>query len=225
MSRIRILVADDREGARQGMAAVFAASQPFHFIDAVALKMGVQTAGKHQPDVILVGIPEELDEAKRVISAFKEACPFSLTIAIGCGLQTPSFCELILVGLDGYLPQHLLPGDMTKAVQLSCHSRMLCFPRACLDSNNISADKNHSAPPGQNPDSILTEREREVFKLVVQNYSNKRIASCLFISEPTVKSHIRSIFHKLGVKNRMEAVLLGMHGSKSMRDDAMTINC
>ncbi len=55
--------------------------------------------------------------------------------------------------------------------------------------------------------TILTKREREVFELLVKNFSTKEIADQLFISEKTVRNHISNVMQKLGVKGRIQAVI------------------
>ena len=78
----------------------------------------------------------------------------------------------------------------------------------------------HQAGPiGEAPAEDLTEREREVVRLVARGRSNREIAQDLFISHKTVKTHVSNILSKLGVSNRAEAIALSLQHDLPMRED------
>lgn len=219
---IRLLVIDEQETNRRGMAAVFGAVPGIKFLNAVDTGAGVSMAREYQPDAIICGLPATPREAAELIRSLKEVCPFSLVIAIGDEPPAEYLQTVSKAGADGCLLRQMLPGDLAKAVQLACRAGVFCFPRRCKSS--LTAPP-HDRPAGGggnddgSPGRLLTEREQEIYRLMALGHSNKRIASALFISEPTVKSHIRSILHKLGVNNRMEAVLRGVRGSRTTAVD------
>jgi len=218
--KIRILVIEDQEPHRRGMAALLGAFKRFEFLDALDRQAGVTEASKQQPDVILLGLPENLEDMKELIRCIKDACPFSLVIAVGEEITFEQLRYILEAGIDSYLSRQTIPGNLVSAVGFACSSGMLFFPRGCLKNTDASstrqtADREETSSKAE---SVLTEREIEIFRLMTLNYSNKRIASTLFISEPTVKSHVRSILHKLGAKNRMEAVLIGITTGQTERD-------
>lgn len=92
--------------------------------------------------------------------------------------------------------------QIVDAVELIVAAGMLCLPRFGPEFFKNCNNSNH----GCSLLDTLTEREREVLKFLDKDLSNKDIAAAMYLSESTVKSHLRSIFRKLGVRKRREAL-------------------
>ncbi|HHY31315.1 MAG TPA: response regulator transcription factor [Syntrophaceticus sp.] len=113
--------------------------------------------------------------------------------------------ELVRSGIKGCLPVRLLPKQIVYAVELIVDAGVLCIPRFGQEYNGKRGTTETSLLL-----SSLTRRELDVLSLLGRGHTNQEIASDLYISESTVKSHLRSIFRKLGVKKRHEAQAIAL---------------
>jgi len=101
---------------------------------------------------------------------------------------------------------------LVKAVELTCRAGVFCLPgdykeKFIQSAGALVIDLDQQRAPNSNQNDFLTRREKEILQLVAKDYSNREIASNLFISEPTVKTHVSSILRKLGQKNRSQAIV------------------
>lgn len=180
------------------LAAAFRSSNTFFVLGTFPANEMIETAANHYPDVILWEVNS--DDPLPVISKINNISPFSMFVII---LRDPSeydMFELIRFGIKGCLPARLLPRQIVRAVELIVDAGVLCLPRFDPEHNTRNSSSKNAFLY-----QSLTRREQEVLKLIGQGHSNQEIASALFISESTAKSHLRSIFRKLGIKNRYEA--------------------
>jgi len=174
----------------------------------------IETGISLYPDVILWKVN---GDPIPVISETKAKSPLTRLVIV---LRDPgeyNMTELIRLGLHGCLPLRLLPKQIVSAVELILDAGVLCLPRFGPEYHNkINSQDNHSLL------GSLTKREQEVFTLLKKGQTNSEIASALYISESTVKSHLRSIFRKLGVNKRNEAQLLALQGVNTAGTKAVT---
>jgi DNA-binding NarL/FixJ family response regulator len=110
--------------------------------------------------------------------------------------------EAIRSGAQGYLLKSLDPEDWLEYLRDLIHGSAM--PRAL--AQRILAEFTPPVPHAE-PDLVLTEREREVLHLVASAMTNRQVAAALYISEQTVKNHIKSIMQKLHARNRVELTL------------------
>ena len=188
---------------RECLAAAFKSSDLFHVLGAFPTSDIIKTASDHYPDVVLCEVNS--DDTLPVISKIKDKSPFSRLVIV---LRNPSnynMLELVRFGIKGCLPVRLLPKQIVHAVELIVDAGVLCLPRFGPEYNG--SNNSSVAPPFQ---ETLTRREQEVLASLSKGHSNEEIASTLFISKSTVKSHLRSIFRKLEVRNRNEAQALAL---------------
>ena len=150
------------------------------------------------PDVLLRRV-ENHTEALELIKEIKEVSPFSLVVIIVDNPDYFDIPELISSGMMGCLPIRLRPGQIVAAVELIVAAGIICMPR--LSPRVIDQYRN------SNPDLLLllTSREQEILKMLGQNKSNQEMADELYLSISTVKTHLRSIFRKLGLRSRRDA--------------------
>jgi DNA-binding NarL/FixJ family response regulator len=145
-----------------------------------------------------------------VVWKMEDNCPDDLALSL------PSFCPLPIVivdnpnhcnisyllraGIKGCLPSRLLPIQIVHTIELTVHAGLLCLPRmspeAFQDENSPTADYLKQ----------LTPREIQILRLLGKQASNQEIADTLYISLSTTKSHLRSIYRKLGIHGRSEAI-------------------
>jgi len=194
----RLLICSDSAEWCDCLAAAFENNRRFRLLGTFATPDIVETAANQYPDVILWQV--NTNDPLPVISEINIKSPFSQLVII---LRDPGKYDmqgLIDSGIRGCLPVRLLPQQIVRAVELIVDAGVLCLPRFGPEYNGrkLSADVSSTL-------ELLTKREQDVLSMVSRGNTNQEISSALFISESTVKSHLRSIFRKLGVRKRSEA--------------------
>ncbi|CEO88296.1 response regulator transcription factor [Syntrophaceticus schinkii] len=188
---------------RESLAAAFKKSSIFRVLGTFPTTDIIEIASNNYPDVIILEV--NTDDPLPVISGINVKSPFSQLVII---LHDPSnydMFELVRSGIKGCLPVRLLPKQIVYAVELIVDAGVLCIPRFGQEYNGKRGTTETSLLL-----SSLTRRELDVLSLLGRGHTNQEIASDLYISESTVKSHLRSIFRKLGVKKRHEAQAIAL---------------
>ena len=204
---IRVLVADDQSMVRAGFRMLLGGEDDIEVVaEAANGREAVDKAARFRPTVVLMDIrmPEldGLEATRRILAADPEARVLILTTF---DLDEYVY-EALAAGASGFVlkddpPEQLLAairtvaaGDalLSPAITKRVIARFVRTPRA-------------TPPPGLDE---LTTRERDVFRLVAQGLSNPEIAQQLFIGETTVKTHVTHILRKLGLRDRVQAVVV-----------------
>jgi DNA-binding NarL/FixJ family response regulator len=193
--RIRVLVADDHSILRQGLVSLIEDRADMTVAgEASNGREAVELWKKHRPDVTLLDLrmPEldGVDTIKAIRADNENARIIILTTFDG----DEDIYRAIQAGAKGYLLK-----DVPREGLLDC-VRRVHRGDTCVPVNLAAKLAQRVSRP------TLSQREIDVLKLMAQGKSNKEIGSALFISEGTVKSHLKRIFGKLGVISRTEAV-------------------
>ena len=197
---IRVLLVDDHDVVRRGLAALLAGAVGFTVVgDAADGAEAVSLAAEHTPDVILMDLSmpgmDGVEATKRIVADHADARVVVLT--------SFSDRERILDALDagavGYLLKDVEPDELFRGVQAAARGESPLAPKA--------ASALLSARAESRPSAELTAREREVLGLLAEGLANKHIARRLGIAEKTVKAHLTSVFQRIGVTDRTQAAL------------------
>jgi len=199
---IKILLVDDHAVVRSGLSKFLMVNKDFKLVgEASDGEEAVQLTALYRPDVILMDLMmpgvDGITATRRIHTKYPEVKIIALT----------SFSEQNMVegalqaGAAGYLQKNVAAVELANAIRSANAGRMTLSPEAA----QVLAE---SLTQPHIPGSDLTEREREVMRLMVDGCNNNEIASRLVISLGTVKFHISNIFQKLGVDSRVEAVKL-----------------
>jgi NarL family two-component system response regulator LiaR len=197
---IRILLVDDHDMVRRGLAVFLLAYDDFELVGEAA--NGVEALDKCaelQPDVVLMDLMmPEMDgiEATQVI---RQRHPATQVIALTSFNEEKLVEAALQAGAIGYLFKNVSVDELAAAIRAARVGRPTLAPEATEILINSTT---RPQPPGQD----LTEREREVLKLLVEGLNNPEIATRLCVSRSTVKTHVSHILAKLGVTSRLEAV-------------------
>ncbi|MGH3050549.1 MAG: LuxR C-terminal-related transcriptional regulator, partial [Gaiellaceae bacterium] len=113
----------------------------------------------------------------------------------------------IRAGASGFLLKDVQPADLTDAIRLVASGNALLAPTVTRRLLERFAAERPEHPTALLPSS-LTEREREILRLLASGLSNAEIAGSLVLSETTVKTHVSNLLRKLGVRDRVQAVIL-----------------
>jgi DNA-binding NarL/FixJ family response regulator len=204
---IRVLVADDQSMVRAGFRMLLGGEED---IDVVAEAdngaEAVTKAARFQPTVVLMDIrmPEldGLEATRQILAADPEARVLILTTF---DLDEYVY-EALGAGASGFVLKDDPPEQLLAAIRTVARGDALLSPGVTKRVIKQFAHGTRSAAPEAYDE--LTEREQEVFRLIARGLSNAEIGQELFISETTVKTHVTRILQKLGLRDRVQAVVL-----------------
>lgn len=200
--RIRVLTVDDHELVRDGMAFLLS---PYEDIEVVGKALdgeeAIRLCGELQPDVVLMDMLLPGIDGAEATQAIRSQYPEVQVLALTSFYDENLVSRAIQAGVIGYL----LKGVSMDELAAGIRSTIAGQPSMALEAVQALAQ---AAQSGEKPGRDLTPRERDVLRLLVEGKSNAQIATSLQISLPTVKSHVSSIFPKLGVSSRAEAASL-----------------
>ena len=206
---IRVLIADDQALLRGGFRMILESQKDIEVVgEAADGREALEQANALEPDVVLMDIRmPELDglEATRQLVG-GDGAPRVLILTT-FDLDEYVY-EAMKAGASGFLLKEVRPEQLADAVRVVAAGETLVAPAI---TRRLIEEFVRRRPPGSGtpPEvSELTERELEVFKLVARGLSNSEIAAMLFLSEATVKTHITHVLAKLGLRDRVQVVVL-----------------
>ena len=206
---IRVLVVDDHALFRRGLEMVLAQEPDIEVVGeasdgAEALAKAMDTT----PDIVLMDVRMPKRGGIDACTAIKDAVPSTNVIMLTISDEEADLYDAIKAGATGYLLKEISIEEVASAIRAVYGGQSLISPSMAskLLSEFASMIK-RSDDRQQVPAPRLTDREMEVLKLVAKGMNNRDIAKELFISENTVKNHIRNILEKLQLHSRMEAVV------------------
>jgi len=203
MSLKRVLLVDDSLLARRAVRTLLRRDSGLTVIgEAEDGSQALALARELRPDLILMDINMPRCDGLLATRLIKRELPQTVVVMLTVSDDASDLFEAIRSGAQGYLLKSLEPEEWLKYLRDLMQGAAM--PRAL--AQRILAE---FAPPvgPREPDLALTEREREVLRLVASAMTNKEVATELHISEQTVKNHIKSIMQKLHAKNRVELTL------------------
>ena len=169
-----------------------------------ATELAISTA----PDVILLDVRMPRRTGVEACRAIKEAVPATKIIMLTVSDEEADLYESVKNGAAGYLLKDSSIEEVAQAVRVVNEGQSLISPSMAVKL--IDEFKQMAKPERQGPALRLTERELEVLRMVAKGLNNREVAKQLFISENTVKNHVRNILEKLQLHSRMEAVMYAM---------------
>ena len=204
---IRVLVVDDQSMVRAGFRMLLADEADIEVVaEASNGKEAVEKAARFDPTVVLMDIRmPELDglEATRRILA---ADPAARVLVLTTFDLDEYVYEALRAGASGFVLKDDPPEQLIAAVRTVASGDALLSPAVTKRVIGAFTRMPRPAPPRELDD--LSAREREVFRLVARGLSNAQIGKELFIGETTVKTHVTHILSKLGLHDRVQAVVL-----------------
>jgi DNA-binding NarL/FixJ family response regulator len=207
----RVLVVDDQGLVRAGFRMILEAQPDMEVVgEAVDGVEAVETARRLRPDVVLMDIRmPRLDglEATRRLAGPGVADPVKVLILTTFDLDEYVY-EALRAGASGFLLKDVRREDLVAAVRVVAAGEALLAPS--ITKRLIDEFARRPRPVATSPAAleVLTAREREVLGLMSRGHSNAEIAAELVISEQTVKTHVGNVLAKLGLRDRIHAVIL-----------------
>jgi DNA-binding NarL/FixJ family response regulator len=207
---IRVLVVDDQELVRLGFCVILDAADGITVVgEAANGEAAVSQVAAHEPDVVLMDIRMPgMDglEATRQITRGPSAAP-KVVMLTTFDLDDYVY-EALRAGASGFLLKDSPRHDLIAAVRAAAAGDALLAPSVTRRLIEAFARRPPETSPSPSQLASLTVRERDVLLLLARGRSNAEIAVGLFVSEATVKTHVGNVLAKLGLRDRVQAVIL-----------------
>jgi DNA-binding NarL/FixJ family response regulator len=206
---IRIVVVDDQELVREGFAMVLDHQDDLEVVGTAGTGVeAVEAARRHRPDVVLMDIrmPEMdgLEATRRIL----EDADWPVKVLILTTFDPDEYVfEALRAGASAFILKDIPRADLVSAVRSVADGGALLSPSITRRFIERFADRLASGSESSARLQRLTDREREVLTAIGRGYNNTEISEQLFIGAATVKSHINSVFTKLGLRDRAQAVV------------------
>ena len=200
-SRIRVLIVDDHTVVRRGLRGFFDLLDDIEVVgEAENGRRAVALAAALRPDVVLMDIVMPAMDGIAAIVEIKRDRPDTEVVALTSFLEEERVTAALEAGATGYLLKDAEADDVAAAVRRAHAGEDHLDPQVA----RMLAQRVSRPALGHEP---LTEREREVLRLVARGHSNKEIAALLEITERTARTHVSNILGKLDLASRTQAAL------------------
>jgi DNA-binding NarL/FixJ family response regulator len=211
---IRTMIVDDHALFRRGLEMVLEDERDIELVgQASDGAEAVERAAEALPDIVLMDIRMPRSSGIEATRAMKAAAPSTKIVILTISDEEADLFEAIRAGASGYLLKDIPLDEVADTVRAvhggqslinpSMAAKLLTEFAAMAKRDDEERTEDLSAPR-------LTDREMEVLRLVARGMNNRDIAKDLFISENTVKNHVRNILEKLQIHSRMEAVMVAV---------------
>lgn len=205
MDPLRVLIADDHPMFRGGLRALLAGEPSIEVIgEAETGAEAIELAGRHEPDVVLMDLTmpdtDGIEATRRIAADHPDVAVLVLTMLE----DEASLAAAVRAGARGYLLKGADGSEAVRAIQAVAAGELIFGPEVAapvLGRLREGGEEITASLPE------LTEREREILELMAQGKANPVIATRVFLTEKTVRNYVSNIFRKLGVDNRVEAVI------------------
>ncbi|GIO08854.1 DNA-binding response regulator [Brevibacillus reuszeri] len=199
MSVTRIFIADDHNIVREGLQLLFSTS-PFQVIgEASDGESALRKILTDLPDVAVLDLNMPELDGIEVTKRIKEKAPEIKVIILTIYTEEKFLVESMLAGADGYVLKTINKDELFFGIEEVCRGKKYI-------DGNLMQRAFFQVIRGEQKDSVLTDRELDVLKLMARGKTNKEISSELYIGSDTVKEYVTAIMKKLDSKNRTDAV-------------------
>ena len=201
-----VLIVDDAELFREALKVTFE-SEGFKVVASAGSAMdGIDLAKEHQPDLVMLDPLMPGMSGLEVVGSMIKVSPTSKVVLLTSSESADDLLEAVKIGAAGYMTKDTPLPRLVDAMRDVLNGGAAVSPAMSGKLFSAMRDllRHHGAAMARQPE--LTGRELEVLTLVADGNTSKEIADRLFISENTVRNHVRNILDKLGMKSRFEAV-------------------
>ena len=207
---IRLLLADDEAMVRKGLRLVLEAEDDLQVVGEASDGIeAIEQSRQLRPDVILMDVRMPRLDGVEACRQLVEDNDAKVVVLTTFDLDEHLFAA-VRAGASGFLLKASPPEELVAAIRAAHAGNALVEPKMTKRLLEEFARRPGQPPAGEIPDRFaeLTEREVDVLREVVRGASNAEIADRLYISETTVKTHVNHILSKLGVRDRIQAVVM-----------------
>ena len=197
-----MLIADDHRLMREGTSALLRTDDRLEIVGLASNgREAVAMATRRTPDVALVDLDMPELDGIETCAALRELLPAIQVLILTVSEREADLYAALRVGAAGYLLKDMPPGELVDAILQAGRGEPRIDPAM---AQRMLGDMTAPDAAGRRLDD-LSDREREVLALLAHGRRNREIAETLFVTEATVKTHVRHILEKLRIRNRAEA--------------------
>ena len=206
---IRLLIIDDHEMVREGLKAMLTAEADFEIVgDAANAEQALEMIERLRPDVILLDVRLPGESGIDVCRTVTERYPETAVIILTTFTDETLVAQCIQAGARGFIVKDIERFDLKRSIRAVARGEAAIDPKAAV----AVLAQLRRAPQVKQESSLelLSPQQIVILRLVAQGLSSREIATQLYLSENTVKGYVQEILHRLGVKNRTEAVMVAV---------------
>lgn len=206
MKKIRVLIADDHTIVREGIRMILTAQPDIEVVgEAANGQEAIDLTRKLRPDVVVMDISMPGVSGINATKAIKAEMPEVNVLALTMHEDETYVFQLLKAGASGYVLKRGAASDLVNAVRAASKGEAFLYPSV---AKAVVQDYLQRVEAGEERERWdgLTQREREILKLIAEGYTNQEIAQKLYISVKTVQTHRAHILEKLGLHDRTELV-------------------
>ncbi|HET7677234.1 MAG TPA: response regulator transcription factor [Candidatus Limnocylindrales bacterium] len=208
--RIRVLLVDDHRVVRTGLRTFFELLDDIEVVgEAADGSEAVAMARRLQPHVMLMDLLMPRMDGLTAIARIKAESPAIEIVTMTSFLEEEKITAALEAGASGYVLKDAEADEVAAAVRAAYHGEVHLDPAVA----RLLAERLRARPAASDPVEPLTERERDVMRLLGRGLSNKEIGAALSITERTARTYVSNILGKLGLESRTQAALYAVeHG-------------
>ncbi len=203
---IGVLLVDDEQLIRAGLRAIVASEPDLEVVGEAS--DGAEVPGlvsRFRPDVVLMDVRMPSVDGIRATTHLMSTMDNPPKVIVVTTFENDDYVyDALLAGASGFLLKRTRPEEIVSAIRTVAAGESLLFPAAI---RRLAAQQANRGPQDGLADAGLTEREREVLRLMAGGLSNVEIAGELYLGVQTVKTHVGNVLAKLGARDRTQAVI------------------
>lgn len=211
---IRVMLADDQHMVRSGLRLILETESDLEVVaEAADGEQAVRLAARERPDLVLMDVQMPVMDGLEATAQIAELPPPTPKVVMLTTFERDDYVfEALRRGASGFLLKNAPPEELVRAVRVVAAGDALLAPsvtRRIIEEFARRPTVSPEVPAMQR----LTEREQEVLRLVAKGLTNAEIAAHLYVGEATVKTHVSNLLAKLGLRDRVQAVVFAYeHG-------------
>ena len=209
--QIKIVIADDHSIVRQGLRKLLEEENYIKIIgEAVNGREAVQQVQKLKPDVIIMDIAMPILNGIEAARQIKQLNLNTKVVILSMHDHSRYIRELLGIGVSGYVLKDAVSGDIIKAILAAVKGNIYLSPSISSQVIEDYVEMNKTTSQEELYDT-LSNREREVFQMMVEGHSTKKIGQTLCVSPSTIKTHRSNIMRKLKIDNISKLIQYAIH--------------
>lgn len=208
MGTIKIMVVDDQVLFREGLVKLLSSQNDMEVVGAASNgRDALQMAKRTTPDIVLLDLQMPIMNGLETTKLLKQQMPEIKVVILSVSDDSDDVFEALKNGAMGYLVKNMRADTLFQKVRDIARGEVALSPNL---ASKVIGEFSRLKKEEEKTYGGLSDREREVLKLVVEGKSNREIAQELFIAESTVKRHLHNMLDKLHAKNRAEVAAYGI---------------
>ncbi len=201
---LKIIIADDHQIVRRGLRMTIDAEKDMQVVEEAADgSLVLSLIKKHKPDVVLMDLQMPTMDGVEALKQIRLEFPALPVLILTSFSDDAHIYAALRAGASGFLLKEMGGDELADAIRGAANGKPQLHPQ-------IAKRLMARAPMPADPFETLTERERDLLKLLAHGMSNKEIAAQLTLTEMTVKGYVSDVFMKLGVNDRTQAALMAV---------------